>query len=278
MAEATFLETQAPGEAAEADFDWRRIAWLLHVSRAMDRLEEERLVPERKVLYQFSARGHDLAQILLGARLTHKKDAACGYYRSRPLLLSLGVPIEEALASGMGREGGYSDGRDIGVVFNYPNPAGCPALPMSGGVGAQYTPTAGWAQAIEYHRNVLEDAAYDKAIAVVLGGDGSVASNGFWSALTIATTQQVPMLFYIEDNGFGISVPGTFQPPGGDIAANLASWTGLTIFSGDGTEPAEAARLVDAAMRHVREERKPALLRLTEPRQQGHSIQDTQAY
>src|SRR3712207_8864043 len=39
-------------------YDWRRIASLVHVSRAMDKLEEERLVPERKVLYQFSARGH----------------------------------------------------------------------------------------------------------------------------------------------------------------------------------------------------------------------------
>src|SRR3569623_321599 len=228
---------------------WPRVAYLVSLSRALDRMEETRLVPEKKVLYQFSARGHELGQALLGCRLDDPADAACGYYRSRPMLLALGVDVADALGAAMGRAGGYSDGRDIGVVFNYPNPHGASALPMCGGVGAQYTPSAGWAQAIEYHRNVLEDAAYDKAIAVVLGGDGSVASNGFWSALPIATTQQVPMLFYIEDNGFGISVPGTFQTPGGDIAANLASWNGLTIFSGDGTEPAEAARLVDAALR-----------------------------
>ncbi|HYD36028.1 MAG TPA: thiamine pyrophosphate-dependent enzyme, partial [Allosphingosinicella sp.] len=201
-----------------AGFDWRQIARLVHVSRAMDKLEEERLVPERKVLYQFSARGHDMAQVMLGSRLTHRRDATCGYYRSRPLLLSLGVPIEDALGSGMGREGGYSDGRDIGVVFNYPNPNGPPALPMSGGVGAQYTPTAGWAQAIRYYQEVLGDKSYDGAIAVVLGGDASCATGGFWSALTIATTQKLPMLFFVEDNGFGISVPSGFQTPGGDIA------------------------------------------------------------
>src|SRR3546814_8078939 len=106
---------------------------------------------------------------------------------------------------------------DLGVVFNYPNPNGAPALPMCGGVGAQYTPTAGWAQAIDYYRTVLKNRAYEGAMAVVLGGDASVATNGFWSALTIATTQKLPMLFYIEDNQYGISVPGTYQTPGGNI-------------------------------------------------------------
>src|SRR5690606_5043979 len=157
---------------------------------------------------------------------TDPNDAACGYYRSRPLLLALGVDPVDALGSSMGRAGGYSDGRDIGVVFNYPNPHGASALPMCGGAGAQYTPTAGRAQAIEYNRTVLKDSRYDKACSVVLGGDGSVASNGFWAALTIATTQSLPMLFYIEDNGFGISVPSTYQTPGGNIADNLASWGG----------------------------------------------------
>src|SRR3954466_5777903 len=252
MAEQAFAETRASANAPDPDFDWRRIAWLTQVSRAMDKLEEERLVPERKGLYQFSARGHDMAQILLGTRLTHSRDATCGYYRSRPLLLALGVPIEDALGSGMGREGGYSDGRDIGVVFNYPNPNGAPALPMSGGVGAQYPPTAGWAQAIEYYRNVLGERAYDGAVAVVLGGDASCATGGFWAALTIATTQKLPMLFYVEDNGFGISVPSSFQTPGGDIAKNLASFGNLAIFAGDGTDPAEAAGLIERAVAHVR--------------------------
>ncbi len=264
--------------APAPDWDWAQVAYLLHLSRALDRMEEERLVPEKKVLYQFSARGHDMAQILLGQRLDRGADAACGYYRSRPLLLSLGVDVEDALGSSMGRAGGYSDGRDIGVVFNYPNPKGASALPMCGGVGAQYTPTAGWAQAIGYYRDVLGEGGYEDAVGVVLGGEASVATNGFWAALTIATTQALPMLFYVEDNGYGISVPSSFQTPGGDIAANLASFKGLEIFTGDGVEPAEASRLVDGALAHVRGRRGPALLRLRVPRLQGHSFQDTQTY
>src|SRR6266550_7211318 len=196
---------------------------------------------------------------------------------ARPLLLALGVPLADALGSGMGLAGGYSDGRDIGVVFNYPNPGGAHALPMCGGVGAQYTPAAGWAQAIAYKRKVLEEGPED-AISLVLGGDASCATGGFWSALTIATTQQLPLLIYIEDNGYGISVPSEYQTPGKDIAANLASFSGLTIYDGDGTDPVEAARLIHEAVAHVRTKRTPALLRLTVPRLEGHSAQDTQTY
>jgi len=72
------------------------------------------------VLYQFSARGHDMAQIILGQCLIGKKDAVSGYYRSRPILLAMGLPPEQALEASMMKQGGFSDGRDIGVVFNNP--------------------------------------------------------------------------------------------------------------------------------------------------------------
>src|SRR5947208_12152800 len=264
----------APGQAS----DWARVASLVHASRALDDIEETRLLPERKVLYQFSARGHDLAQILLGQQLTDAHDGVSVYYRSRPLLLALGVSLEDAAAGPLARSGSFSGGRDIGVVFNLPGQAGPTVLPACGGVGAQYTPAAGWAQAIRYRHEVLRDASYASSIAVVLGGDASCATNGFWSALNIATTLELPMLFYIEDNGFGISVSSHLQTPGGNIAANLRAFAGLTILEGDGSDPLAAAQLTHRAVEWVREGRAPLMLRLTVPRLSGHSGQDTQAY
>ncbi len=266
------------------DFDWRRIAYHTLVSRALDDVEEttnknRASVPkDHLVLYQFSARGHDMAQAILGSLLTGKHDAAGAYYRSRPLLLSLGLAVEDALASPLGRSGGFSDGRDIGVVCNLPRKSGEGpiVLPMSGDVGSQYTPSAGWAQAITYHRDTLADASYEGCISVALGGEGSVATNGFWSALTMATTLKLPMLFYIEDNGLGISVKGGAQTPGGDIAANLASFGNLFIRNGDGTDPAEASRLLGEVVHHVRAGKGPALVRLTVPRLCSHSGPDNQ--
>src|SRR5581483_2396784 len=265
-------------DSVDARFNWRRVAKLALASRALDQLEETKLFPEKKILYQFSARGHELEQILLGTLLTQPHDAAGAYYRCRPLMLTLGLTLTDALASGMAKSGGVSDGRDIGVVFNLPRINGPTVLPMAGGVGTQYTTTAGWARAIRYYRDTLRDSNYDGAIAVALGGDGSVATNGFWSALNTATTARLPMLFYIEDNGFGISVPGAKQTPGGDVAANLASFRELTVLSGDGCNPVDAARCVYEAVNAVRANEGPVLLRFTVPRLSGHSGQDTQAY
>ena len=260
------------------EVDWKKAADLMLLSRSIDDLEESELVPAKKILYQFSARGHELAQILLGMHLTDPNDAASAYYRSRPLMLTLGLSPEDAIASGMAKSGGYSDGRDIGVVCNRPDREGVKVLPMAGDVGSQYTPAAGWAQAIEYRKNVLNEDEYSKAISVILGGDGSVATNGFWSSLTMATTLNLPVLFFIEDNGYGISVSSDFQTPGANIANNLYSFKNIRIFDGDGTDPEEAASLISESVQYVRDRRGPALIRLTVPRLNGHSYQDNQAY
>src|SRR5579863_9832334 len=84
--------------ASTAPAEWRRVARLVQLSRALDDIEETRLVPERKVLYQFSARGHELAQILLGLNLTDAHDGVGLYYRSRPLMLALGASLEDLAA------------------------------------------------------------------------------------------------------------------------------------------------------------------------------------
>ena len=177
------------------------------------------------------------------------------------------------------RAGGLSDGRDIGVVFNLPQTNNKPCfLPMSGGVGAQYTPISGWAESIVYKTNELKDNASEGAIGVALGGDASTSTSGFWAALNNATTRKLPMLFYIEDNGYGISVPTEVQTPGGNIAQNLSAFNNLYILDGDGSDPHQTATYLARAIQHIREGHGPALVRLRVPRLSGHSGQDTQKY
>jgi 2-oxoisovalerate dehydrogenase E1 component len=261
------------------DIDWGAVARIMLASRAIDEIEENELVKAGKVTYQFSAKGHELAQALLGLALDHPHDAATVYYRSRPLMLAAGLTAREAFAADMARAGSPSEGRDVGVVYSLPPRGGPTVLPASGDVGAQYTPAAGWAQAITYYQRELKDKQWDGALAVALGGDGSVASNGFWAALTIAATLELPMLFFIEDNRVGISVSGELQTPGANIAENLASFKNLYIRDGDGTDPEDAATKIHEGVEHIRSGKGPALVHLNVVRLHGHTYgEDQTAY
>ena len=261
----------------QSSFDWVKAARMALISRALDELEERVLTPQGAVKYQFSARGHELSQVLLAQALNHPRDAAGLYYRNRPFMLAAGLSVETALANGMANAGSLSGGRDVGVTNNLPRLGNITMLPMAADIGSQYSPAAGYAQALRYKSEVLGQNTQG-GIVLAVGGDGSVASNGFWAALNMAAALGLPVLFCIEDNGYAISVKRGVQTPGGDIAANLKSFNNLKIFRGSGTEPAETAALVDAAVRAVRTGAGPALLHLGVPRLSGHSSVDTQTY
>ena len=257
---------------------WLRVARTLLTSRALDRIEEQEMAPRGLVAYQFSARGHDLAQAILSEFITHPHDGATCYYRSRPFVIGQGLTAEEAFRGSLARAGGLTDGRDIGVVHLLPRRERATVLPASGDVGAQYSPGAGWAQSLVYYAKTLKDESYQRAIDVTLGGEASTATNGFWAALNIATTLQLPMLFYIEDNGYGISVTSDFQTPGRNIAKNLAAFSDLQLFECKGYEPEEAEKNIREAVEYVRKWQGPALIRVEVPRLSGHSFTDTQGY
>jgi 2-oxoisovalerate dehydrogenase E1 component len=273
----------------QSTIDWPRVARLLLTSRLLDELEERELAPAGKVPYQFSAKGHELSQILLALQLTHPHDAATVYYRSRPFMLAAGLSLKEAIAAGMAKSGSPSEGREVGVMFSRKPPfprgegagglgLGLTVFPTSGDVGAQYSPAAGWAQAVQYHRDVLGEADWDQAMAVAHGGEGSVAANGFWAALNIASTRKIPMLFFIEDNAFAISVRSSLQTPGADLSSNLRGFKDLCIIDGNGFDPEDAPSKIAEAVANVRTGKGPCLLHLRVPRLMGHTFIDDQSY
>src|SRR5512145_2015903 len=111
-----------------------------------------------------------------------------------------------------------------------------------------------------------------------MGGEGSSAANGFWAALNIVTTRNLPYLFFIEDNAFAISVRSRLQTPGSNLAENLQCYQNLHILDGDGTDPSDAAEKIAAALACVRAGKGPCLLRMHVVRLMGHTFIDDQGY
>src|SRR3982751_2282127 len=217
---------------------WVSILERALISRAMDDLEvtkEYRPNPDKphegKLKFQFGAKGHEVSQLVAAALLDHPHDGATVYYRSRPLMLGVGLTPFEAFASNMHKLEGVSGGRDIGVVFNHRQPGGVTVLPASGDVGAQFTPAIGWAQAVQYRAETLGQTEYAGAVALAHAGDGATATNGFWSALNIAAPRRLPYIMLIEDNRYALSVPWRYQAAAPSIADNLGNFHGLALQS-----------------------------------------------
>ena len=116
------------------------------------------------------------------------------------------------------------------------------------------------------------------AVAVGTGGDGSDAANGFWAALNIVTTLKLPMLFFIEDNGYAISVPSDYQTPDGNIATNLVCYGDLEVVEASGSDPLEAWQAISSSLEYVRSGKGPCLLKVSVPRLVGHAFNDKQRY
>jgi len=235
--------------------DWGKVAYFCLLSRFMDLKEKSERLP-----MSFPATGHELVQVLTALLMEHEKDTASVYYRSRPLALALGIKPEDIFYANMGK------GRDVGMMYYLRGKI----LPTVGDVGGQFPKAVGWAQSIRYK-------GWDGAVAVAMGGDGSVASSGFWSALNIATTLNLPMVFVIEDNGWGIGVPSYLQTPGGNIAENLRSFRNLTVLEGRGYISEETYRVLREGFEIARKNR-TVLIRFEVVRIEGHSVSDRQEY
>jgi 2-oxoisovalerate dehydrogenase E1 component len=235
--------------------DWGKVAYFCLLSRFMDLKEKSERLP-----MSFPAMGHELVQVLTALLMEHEKDSASVYYRSRPLALALGMKVEDIFYANMGK------GRDVGMMYYLRGKI----LPTVGDVGGQFPKAVGWAQAIRYK-------GWDGAVAVAMGGDGSIASSGFWSALNIATTLNLPMVFVIEDNGWGIGVPSYLQTPEGNIAENLRSFKNLTVLEGRGYISEETYSVLKEGFEIARKNR-AVLIRFEVARIEGHSISDRQEY
>ncbi len=276
----------APSDPRNPSTDW----WLAIleralISRAMDDLEvtkEYRPNPDKphegKLKFQFGAKGHEIPQLIAAALLSHPHDGATVYYRSRPLMLGVGLTPFEAFASNMHKLEGVSGGRDIGVVFNHKQPGGVTVLPASGDVGAQFTPAIGWAQAVQYRATELGQEEYAGAVALAHAGDGATSTNGFWSAINIAAPRRLPYVMLIEDNRYALSVPWRYQSGSPSIVDNLRNFQDLNMQSVEGGDILALYQALYSAIMGARQGAGAQLVHVKVPRLTGHNWQDPAAY
>src|SRR5262245_2870646 len=173
--------------------DKLRLLTILLESRHGD-LREQSLNRQGKGHFHVSGMGHEaLAAISIA---TEPGDYICGYYRDRALVLGRGVSSADLALDYFAKRKGQSHGRQMPSHYSY---AARNIWSVPTPTGSQLLPACGIAWGIKL------DAKPNFVIATI--GDAATRQGDFFEAVCFAKEKQLPVLFLVEDNGYGISSP-----------------------------------------------------------------------
>ncbi len=198
--------------------DKLRLLTILLESRHGD-LREQNLNRQGKGHFHVSGMGHE-ALGALGMQL-RDGDYISGYYRDRGLVLGRGVASRELAIDYFAKRAGQSHGRQMPSHYSYAA-KGIWSVPTP--TGAQLLPACGLAWGIR-----LDDKPN---VVITTIGDAASRQGDFYEAIAFAKERQLPVLFVVEDNKYGISSPTNKIHPRALEVINPEDWQVI-----DGADP-----------------------------------------
>ncbi|HXG94010.1 MAG TPA: thiamine pyrophosphate-dependent enzyme [Blastocatellia bacterium] len=253
---------EAPGIVEiEKQLEWYR---LIHLGRLLDDKARNYLRQAKGWSYHASHAGHDGIQVALGLAFRPNKDYLFPYYRDMLTCLAAGVTPYEIILNGLSkRDDIASGGRHMSNHFAKIS-IGIWNVSSATGNHAQHA--AGLGRAVKY---------YD-ADAIVFSSQGeSSCSEGYvFEALNGASRERLPVIFVVQNNGYGISVPVSQQTANPIVSENYRGLRNLTIINCDGTNPFDATAAMKRATDIIHEGNGPVLLHAFCERIHAHSNSD----
>ena len=253
------------------------VADLLDMFRTMvlSRLLDDRdfmLQKQMQAWFSIFGAGKEAVQAAAGKAL-RPTDPLWGYYRDRTITLQRGVtPYELLLQTVASDADPASSGRQMPAHYGHAEKA---VVVQGSPTGYQCLPSVGLAEAIAKTAKLLGAGKYPAdAVVYTSIGDATTAEGEVYEALRAAILNKAPVIFHIQDDGFGISVPVEEQVPGEDILVLFRGWPELGIWDVDGTEVRESYDAFVEAAAYCRARRGPALVRSRVLRLMSHSSTD----
>ncbi|MGL6268718.1 MAG: thiamine pyrophosphate-dependent enzyme, partial [Chitinophagaceae bacterium] len=185
-----------------------------------------------------TSRGHEAIQLATAFHLL-PQDYVSPYYRDESMLLGLGFSpftlMLQLLAKG---EDPFSAGREYYAHPSFRGQGFPTIIHQSSATGMQAIPTTGIAQGLKFLQeypldNSIPDDAILPPLVICSLGDASITEGEVSEAFQFAVLKKLPIIFLIQDNGWGISVKAE-EARSMDAYEFAAGFTGMNRVRVDG--------------------------------------------
>lgn len=222
-------------------------------------IEEKMLVLLRqgKIAKWFSGIGQEA--ISVGTAMALEQDEyILPMHRNLGVFTVRGIPLNRLFSQFQGKPGGFTKGRDRSFHFGTQQ---YHIVGMISHLGPQLGVADGIALA-----NKLRKA---KKATAVFSGDGGASEGDFHESINVAAVWDLPVIFIVENNGYGLSTPSNEQFRCKQFIDKAIGY-GIEGVQVDGNNILEVYKAVDSISKSIRENPRPVLLECLTFRMRGH--------
>jgi 2-oxoisovalerate dehydrogenase E1 component len=246
------------------DFDSYKLplqhALMLYKRMLLPRMIEEKmliLLRQGKISKWFSGIGQEAVSVGVTSCLT-SEEYILPMHRNLGVFTSREVPLERLFSQWQGKESGFTKGRDRSFHFGTQEHR---IIGMISHLGPQLGVADGIALA-----DLLKN---QKRVTAVFTGEGATSEGDFHEALNIAAVWNLPVLFCIENNGYGLSTPVSEQYRCENLADKGIGY-GMESHILDGNNILEVYVRVGEICESIRKNPRPVLIEFKTFRMRGH--------
>lgn len=216
-----------------------------------------RLIRQGRLAKWFSGYGQE-AIAVGSAWALEPRDYILPTHRNLGVWTTRGVPLKPLFCQLMGKEGGYTHGRDRTFHFGLPDKR---IIGMISHMGAMLPVACGFGLAAQ-----LKNDAF---VTLAFAGEGATREGDFHEALNLAAVWKLPVIFLVENNRYALSTPVDEAVPVEDIADAAAGY-GMPGEVMDGNDVLAVVDAVTRAAARARAGGGPTLLEAKTFRMRGH--------